>query len=104
MRRQLVVSPQADQDVKEISEYIGHRNAIAAKRFLKVLKKTFEKLAFWPALGAAWEGGAVPDLRFWPLPRYKNYVIFYRPIVNGVEILRVVHGARDYPNLLEELR
>src|SRR2546430_1715605 len=103
MKRQLNVSPQADQDLTEISEYIGARNPIAAKRFLKSLKKTFETLAVMPGLGAAWESTTVPDLRFWPLTRYRNYVVFYRPIANGVEILRVVHGAQDYPRLLEDL-
>jgi toxin ParE1/3/4 len=30
-----------------------------------------------------------------------NYVIFYRPMEIGVEIARVLHGARDFPPLFE---
>jgi toxin ParE1/3/4 len=26
-----------------------------------------------------------------------NYLIFYRPISDGIEIVRVLHGARDIP-------
>jgi toxin ParE1/3/4 len=33
------------------------------------------------------------ELRFLPVG---NYLIFHRPIENGVEIARVIHGARDY--------
>ena len=35
-----------------------------------------------------------PELRSFAVG---NYVIFYRPIENGVEIVRVLHGARDLP-------
>ncbi|MEZ0259218.1 MAG: type II toxin-antitoxin system RelE/ParE family toxin [Chthoniobacter sp.] len=34
-----------------------------------------------------------PELRFLPVG---NYLIFHRPIENGVEIVRVLHGSRDY--------
>jgi len=39
------------------------------------------------------------NLRSFP---YKDYVIFYFPIENGVEIYRVLHGARDIESLFEE--
>ena len=30
-----------------------------------------------------------------------NYVIFYRPMKGGIEIARVLHGARDFPPLFD---
>jgi toxin ParE1/3/4 len=30
-----------------------------------------------------------------------NYVVFYRSIAGGIEIARVLHGARDLPPLFE---
>jgi toxin ParE1/3/4 len=39
-----------------------------------------------------------PRLRSFPVGRY---VIFYRPLENGIEIARVLHGARDFPPLFE---
>jgi toxin ParE1/3/4 len=33
-------------------------------------------------------------LRSWPLD---NYLIFYKPLPDGIEVLRVLHGARDLP-------
>jgi toxin ParE1/3/4 len=32
---------------------------------------------------------------------FTRHLIFYRPIKNGVEIIRVVHGARDNESLFE---
>jgi toxin ParE1/3/4 len=31
---------------------------------------------------------------------FKKYMIFYRPIEGGIEVLRVIHGARNIQNLL----
>jgi hypothetical protein len=36
-----------------------------------------------------------PDLRFWPITRFRNYLVIYRPAPVGAEILRVIHGQRD---------
>lgn len=38
-----------------------------------------------------------PNLRGFPLGAY---VILYRPIANGIEVVRVLHGARDIKRLL----
>ncbi|MGH7989069.1 MAG: type II toxin-antitoxin system RelE/ParE family toxin [Limisphaerales bacterium] len=40
----------------------------------------------------------LPRLRSFPVSRY---VIFYRPMENGIEVVRVLHGARDFPPLFE---
>ncbi|MCL1475991.1 type II toxin-antitoxin system RelE/ParE family toxin [Argonema antarcticum A004/B2] len=40
-----------------------------------------------------------PDLRGLPL---NGYVIFYRALDDGIEILRVVSGRRDMPSLFDE--
>lgn len=40
-------------------------------------------------------------MRLSPLPGFHNYLIFYRETEETVEILRVVHGARDYERIME---
>jgi toxin ParE1/3/4 len=35
------------------------------------------------------------SVRVWHVRGFRNYLIFYRPIDNGVEVVRVLHGARD---------
>jgi toxin ParE1/3/4 len=33
----------------------------------------------------------------------KNYVIFYQPITDGIEVLRVLYGARDIHRVFDEM-
>ena len=35
------------------------------------------------------------DVRSWPIGGFKNHLIFYRPAPHGIEVLRILHGARD---------
>jgi plasmid stabilization system protein ParE len=34
---------------------------------------------------------------------FRNYLVFYRPIRDGIEVLTVLHGARDLHAVLERL-
>jgi toxin ParE1/3/4 len=61
-----------------------------------------ERLADMPALGSRYESHA-PELtgvRFFPVTRYRNYLVFYRPTATGIEVLRVLHGAQDIERIL----
>ena len=41
------------------------------------------------------------ELRMWLSPAFRNYLIFYRELPEGVEIVRVLHSARDIQRILE---
>jgi toxin ParE1/3/4 len=75
-----------------------------ARRFLAEAEATFGRLASLPGLGTRYEPDhpRISDLRYFPVSRFKNYLVFYRPIENGVEIVRVLHGARDIPSILAD--
>ena len=66
------------------------------------MQDAFDLLAAFPGIGARVEPPieSIPELRFWPIKGFRNYLILYRKITDGAEILRVVHGARDLPALL----
>ena len=91
------VSDAARSDLDEIWFYIAQDNVDAADRFLRAIVSRFPKLAAMPQIGRAREELS-PRLRSFPVGRY---IIFYRPMENGVEIARVLHGARDFPPLFE---
>ena len=42
------------------------------------------------------------DIRSVPVSRFARYLVFYRVAEGGVEVLRVIHGARDIPTLMAE--
>jgi len=91
------VSDAARSDLDEIWIYIAQDNPDAADKFIHALVSRFPMLASMPEMGCQREELAA-RLRSFPVG---NYVIFYRPMENGVEITRVLHGARDYPPLFE---
>jgi toxin ParE1/3/4 len=43
-------------------------------------------------------------LRIWRIDGSPNDLIFYRPVERGIEIVRVLHGARDIDAVLESER
>jgi toxin ParE1/3/4 len=91
------VSAAAKADLDEIWFYIAQDDPDAADKFIRVLVARFHRLASMPETGRRREELA-PGVRSLV---FGNYVIFYRPMENGVEIARVLHGARDLPPLFE---
>jgi toxin ParE1/3/4 len=96
----LLVSDRAQRGLISIGEYIARDNVDAAMRFYAAAEAAFDLLAHLPGAGPKVDPPihAQPDMRFWPIARYRNYLVLYREIEDGVEILRVVHGARDIGN------
>ncbi|MCZ7640563.1 MAG: type II toxin-antitoxin system RelE/ParE family toxin [Verrucomicrobia bacterium] len=43
-----------------------------------------------------------PGLRSWQVPGFRRWLLFYRPLDQdrGIELIRVVHGARDLRRIL----
>jgi len=44
--------------------------------------------------------GRFADVRLWRVRGFENYLIFYRPLADGVQIERVIHAAQDYQQIL----
>jgi len=95
--------PRAEQDLLDIFEYIGERNLGAAERFLDTVESALILLSQLPLMGKSWKSSSprLANIRFWPVPKFKNYLIFYRPIKNGIEVLHVLYGRRDLSTFLE---
>jgi toxin ParE1/3/4 len=94
---QFSVSDTARADLDEIWFYIAQDNPAAADEFILAILTRFSHLAAMPGIGRQREE-LTPGLRSFPVG---NHVIFYRPLESGVEIARVLHGARDFPPLFE---
>jgi toxin ParE1/3/4 len=88
---QLLFSERAERDLVEIGEFIAHDNPVAAAQFIALLEQRCSLLAVHPLAGRA-RSELVAGLRSLA---YGRYVIFYRAIEDGAEIVRVLHGARD---------
>ncbi|MBW3599342.1 MAG: type II toxin-antitoxin system RelE/ParE family toxin [Planctomycetes bacterium] len=84
-------SAQAEDDLVEIATYIAKDSVTAAERWLDKIERTLRHLADAPGTGAEYPE-LRPNLRCFPLG---VYLIFYRSIEGGIEVVRVIHGARD---------
>ena len=95
----------ARQDLVDIfSHYVRAGTLPSARRFLAQAEATFTRLAGRPGLGARYEPDEplYTDLRYFPVSRFRMYLVFYRPVPGGIEVLRVLHGARDIRGILAE--
>lgn len=102
-RGRVVRRPLAVADLIELADYIAQDSLDAAERFLGAADAEFERLASMPQMGeACWFfEGAASELRYWPVPKFAKRLIFYRPLEDGVEIVRVLHSARDVSQILQ---
>ena len=83
--------PEAESDLMGIGRYIAQDNPAAAARFVARLRETCMALEANPDMGRA-RPELLPDLRGFPVGQY---VVYYRREDETVEIVRVIHGARD---------
>ncbi|MBI1740292.1 MAG: type II toxin-antitoxin system RelE/ParE family toxin [Candidatus Koribacter versatilis] len=90
--------PRALEDLAEIWAYIADDNAVRADAFAAFIDSKFHTLARQPSMGRARPELGV-DLRSFVVGRY---VIFYLPLTDGIEIVRVIHGARDIEAVFQD--
>ncbi len=83
--------PLAEADIFEIWDYIADDSLAAADRWVDRLDEQFRLLAAQPMMGRARDELA-PGVRSFPFGRY---VVFYVPLDGGIDVVRVLHGARD---------
>ncbi|MBC6422428.1 MAG: type II toxin-antitoxin system RelE/ParE family toxin [Hormoscilla sp. SP5CHS1] len=93
-----IISPLASRDLDKIFDYFVSRNIEAGERFVEEFEKKCRNLVEFPNMGRSY-AEIKPSLRGIPI---EGYIILYRVIENGVEIVRVVSGYRDLPSLFFE--
>lgn len=89
----------ASRDIENIIDYIADNSSFdAAERFLKKINDKCRTLANFPNMGRR-RSELAELLRSFPVD---DYLIFYRPIEGGIEVLRVVSGYRDLEALFQD--
>ena len=93
----VVITAAAEADLESVADWIAKDNPQRAVSFIEELRGSCETLADSP-------------LGFPLVPRYAqigirrkihgNYLIFYRVFGDRIEILHILHGARDYEAIL----
>ena len=103
MTHNIVIRPKAEDDLVQIWVHIAKDNPAAADRVFLAAEKTFQNIAFMPGMGTPYKSkrSGLKGIRFHPVQNYPVYLIYYRKIESGIEIVRVLHGHMDRPQHLE---
>jgi toxin ParE1/3/4 len=96
MTKRYRLTQQAEQDVLRIWLHIAADSMTVADRLVDEFTETYDRLAEFPNVGTSMEQYR-PRLRCFSL---RSYLIFFTPIVDGIEVYRVLHGARQIEGLL----
>jgi plasmid stabilization system protein ParE len=92
-----VLTPRAEQDLSDIWDYIAADSVDAADRVLTALERAIYKLSKSPGLGHWREDLADKRHRFFLV---YSYLIVYRPETKPLQVIRVLHAARDIQSIL----
>ena len=91
---------QAIRDLDHIEDYISRDNPQAARRLLQRLRDACFTLAEQPLMGRA-RSELGSDIRSFVVPKTR-YVIVYRPVEDGVQIIHVRQGSQNINRLFSQ--
>ncbi len=89
-------NPKAKADLQSAVRYIAAHNKKASRRWAATVRENCAKLGDTPGLGVP-KPELGPDVRMLVVG---SFLVFYETGTNGVEILRIFHGARDWQEIL----
>lgn len=92
-----ILSPRARVDLQSIWSFIAVENREAADRMIDELLAAFEYLADWPGSGHTRRDLTERNFLFWPV---RSYLVVYREKQAPLQIVAILHGARDIPSVL----
>jgi toxin ParE1/3/4 len=93
-----VINILASQDLNEIADRFTETNLKAGEQFFSDFNRKCKQLVAFPNSGKSY-AEIRSDLRGLSLD---GYILFYRILEDGIEILRVVSGRRNFPSLFSD--
>ena len=95
-----IIAPTAQEDMSSAWDFIAQQSIDAADRFVDRLFHCFEQISTHPFIGEA-----RPDLgEAICQSLVGKYVVVHRPSPEAIDILALIHSARDVsPELLERI-
>ena len=89
--------PQAEADILEVWAFIAEDSLVEADRWIDRLDEKFALWATQPLMGRS-RAELLPTIRSFPFGRY---VVFYQPVPDGIDVVRVLHASRDIDSNFE---
>lgn len=91
-------SPKAARDMDGIFRHIFADHPDAAKRVRRTILNTADLLAQHSELGRRIRNAAPrhAQIRWFVVPKFRNYLLFYQPHQETIMVVRVLHAAQDW--------
>jgi toxin ParE1/3/4 len=93
----LLITPEARRDLESIGDWIANDSPLRALTFVEELESACAEILLFPEkypIAIRYEKIALRR------KVHGNYLIFYRVVTDQVQIIHILHGARDYEGLL----
>jgi len=93
-----ILSKRARRDLEQIHSRISKDNPEAGDRVWDAILDVADLLADHSEAGTKILNASPrhADVRWFVTPRFRNYLIFYRPYENSILVLRILHAAQDW--------
>lgn len=103
MTARYVLTPEAQQDLAEIADFIADTSGPApAEQVVRELGRGFQLLAEQPDIGHGREDITDdPEIRFWSV---YSYLIVFVPAAKPLAVVSILHGARDPKHIAEHIQ
>jgi toxin ParE1/3/4 len=100
----LFILPRARLDEAEIYDYLADRSLAVAERFIDRVAETLAALCLrtTPGMRIITENAGLTNLRWTKVNDFPNHLIFFRLVSGRLEVVRILHGARDIEATLGE--
>jgi len=91
-------SPKAERDLDNIVRFISSDNPDAARRVRETILDAADFLALNPELGRRIRNASLryEQIRWFVVPKFRNYLIFYQPFQKTIMVVRVLGAAQDW--------
>lgn len=96
--------PRAKLDLIQCATYLGEQaGAETADRFLTAVEDTLSRVLHMPEMASprTFENPRLAGMRQWPVKGFSDYLLYYLPTDDGLELVRVLHAARDRDRILK---
>ena len=105
MTRKTRILPAADRDIDEQIACISRENRDTSGRYVEAVSAILEHTDRMPGMGAprGYKNPRLAGLRMIPVPGFDNFLVFYLVTPRTVDIVRVLHGARDLHKIFTKL-
>ena len=97
MKRRFLLTPEAKSDVREILLDVADDSPETAERLRSEIYDGFQRLGQSPGIGHYHEELLDRRYRFW---NFYSYVVCYVWEIKPIQIVAIVHGARDLASFL----